>query len=365
MLFRREREFPAARLLEELPGIDDVVWSMLARMDAARERQRFVFLAPESRAGTTVLAAATAIGLLQHRRARVCLVEANLREPALAQYLGLRPQGLTDLLAGQASLLDCLQQPQGCNGLLVLPAGTARPPIPGEFTTDAFRAILDQVGERADYLLIDAPPLLEHVESRLLVRESDGALLVLCTGRTRKTDVERCLAILAEAGAPVMGAVFNAWRPAGRFGRQGFEHLARRQERALVSPDFAWAGTTEEPGLEEAVVAADLAVHGTNSHDAPAAAGPLDSGAVPEHVHRAKVELLERRIAKLTALLEQAEQNLARVAAMRGDDPGIASIYRSVQGLAPDERAFAFKQKLMKKIFQANLELKQELARHP
>jgi len=35
-----------------------------------------------------------------------------------------------------------------------------------------------------------------------------------------------------------------------------------------------------------------------------------------------------------------------------------------VQGLSPDERAFAFKQKLMQKIFQANLELKQELARH-
>ena len=362
MARRRERDFPAARLLEQLPGIDDVVWSLLARLDAASERQRFVFLAPESRAGTTVIAAATAIGLLQHRRARVCLVEANVQEPALAQYLGLRPTGLTDLLAGQASLLDCLQQPRGCTGLRVLPAGTARPPIPGEFTTDAFRAILDEVAAQADYLLIDAPPLLEHIESRQLVRESDGALLVLCTGRTRKTDVERCRAILAESGAPVMGAIFNAWRPAGPFGRPAFD--PKPPERALVSPDFAWAGTAEEPELATAIASAELATAGTNGHAGQAAAGPVPPGSVPEQVHRAKVELLERRIAKLTTLLEQAEQNLARLAAMRGDDPGLASIYRTVQGLSPDERAFAFKQKLMQKIFQANLEIKQELARH-
>jgi hypothetical protein len=86
---------------------------------------------------------------------------------------------------------------------------------------------------------------------------------------------------------------------------------------------------------------------------------------VPEAVHRREVELLQRRIAKLQRMLDKAEETLRRLASMSPDDPGIASIYRTVQGLSPEDRAFAFKQKLMKKIFQANLELKQELSRHP
>jgi hypothetical protein len=88
----------------------------------------------------------------------------------------------------------------------------------------------------------------------------------------------------------------------------------------------------------------------------------LTFNGVPEDVHRRQIELLERRIAKLTRHLSKAEENLERMAAMRGEDPGIASIYRTVQGLSPEERALAFKQKLMQKIFQANLELKNTLA---
>ena len=51
-------------------------------------------------------------------------------------------------------------------GLLeVLPSGPA-PPDAGEFVaTKALADILDQLGERADIVLIDAPPLL-HVGTR-------------------------------------------------------------------------------------------------------------------------------------------------------------------------------------------------------
>jgi hypothetical protein len=49
-----------------------------------------------------------------------------------------------------------------------------------------------------------------------------------------------------------------------------------------------------------------------------------------------QIELLERRIAKLTDLLGITEEELKRVAAMKGIDLGMASIYRTVQGLSLD-----------------------------
>jgi len=40
-------------------------------------------------------------------------------------------------------------------------------------------------------------------------------------------------------------------------------------------------------------------------------------------------------------------------------DPGISSIYRSVQGLSGAEQDFELRRALMKEIFKANLELKE------
>ncbi|HZM01362.1 MAG TPA: CpsD/CapB family tyrosine-protein kinase [Planctomycetota bacterium] len=331
----RETGSSACRALEGVPGIDDVVWALLARLDRA-PRRRVVFLSPNPRAGTTVVAAATAITLLQHRRVRVCLLETNVRFPAAAGYLGLDRTGLTDVLAGRARLEDCLQQPRGCSGLHVLPAGTARAPIPGEFTTAAFGAIVASLGRLADYLLVDAPPVLDHLESRLLARDSDGALLVLRAGRTSRSDAERTRDILAEAGVPVLGAIFNDYEPTGPFDPQ---RAPRPAGSTPVSADYAW--------LDPAV-------------QLPGAPSP--PGARSE---RRQIELLERRIAKLTRYLANAEENLQRLAAQRAEDGGIPSIYRTVQGLSPEERALAFKQKLMQKIYQANVELRQKLAQHP
>lgn len=358
----------ASHALEGLPGIEDVVWATLARLDGRRQRHRLVFVSAEPRAGTTLMAAATAIGLLQHRRVPVCLIETNVRHPALAGYLGLKPNGLTDILSGRARLDQCLQQPSGCKGLHVLPAGTARAPIPGEFTTEAFRAIVDGLAGLADYLIIDAPPVLDHLESRLLLRDADGALLVLRTGKTRTADVERANAILAEAGAPVLGAIFNAYKPAGPFDRKSYARTEALRVQTAVSANYQWVEPHREgtPLPESAPAAAGSeALEPPRSFQNGRAASDqllvLPMGSVSEEEHRRQIELLERRIAKLTRHLARAEESIERMSSLRGEDAGVASIYRTVQGLSPEERALAFKQKLMQKIFQANLELKQTL----
>jgi len=72
-----------------------------------------------------------------------------------------------------------------------------------------------------------------------------------------------------------------------------------------------------------------------------------------------QIDTLERRVRKLAGLLEMTEAELKRVAALKDVDPGISSIYRSVQGLSGAEQDFELRRALMKEIFKANLELKQ------
>src|SRR5262249_11926336 len=80
---------------------------------------------------------------------------------------------------------------------------------------------------------------------------------------------------------------------------------------------------------------------------------------------RDRIDLLERRLAKLTHLLGVTEEELSRVAAMKGIDLGIAAIYRSVQGLSDDASNKEKKIEMMKEIFKANLEMRKKFTPDP
>jgi len=73
--------------------------------------------------------------------------------------------------------------------------------------------------------------------------------------------------------------------------------------------------------------------------------------------HRRELELMERRMAKLQALLAESESELARTRALGAGDVGMASVYDRVQGLAPGDPQRERKGALMAALFAANLEL--------
>lgn len=78
--------------------------------------------------------------------------------------------------------------------------------------------------------------------------------------------------------------------------------------------------------------------------------------------HRREVENFERRLAKLTHSLEVTEEELTRMAKAKGIDPGVASIYRSVQGLDSAEGSYEAKLEMMASIFEANFALQKGVA---
>ncbi len=121
--------------------------------------------------------------------------------------------------------------------------------------------------------------------------------------------------------------------------------------RALLAEE-GFAGIDIQ-GLDlDSIVAAIL---GLREAEAPGSGEDLAAA-------RERIDLLERRLAKLTHLLGVTEEELQRVAAMKGIDLGIASIYRSVQGLSEEAANREKKIEMMKEIFKANLELKNKLS---
>ena len=97
-----------------------------------------------------------------------------------------------------------------------------------------------------------------------------------------------------------------------------------------------------------------------------------DSGPNAEHARRPsgpdeaaqeRIALLERRLCKLRRLLSESEERLARAGQVQESDSGVASRYRTVQGLADDAPERELKAGLMESLFLANLELQELLRR--
>lgn len=76
-----------------------------------------------------------------------------------------------------------------------------------------------------------------------------------------------------------------------------------------------------------------------------------------EAAYQREIDLLRRRVSKLTKSLGLTEQELGRLQRLQNLDPGLASVYRDVQGLSMDDARAELKKELMASIFEANLDL--------
>lgn len=87
------------------------------------------------------------------------------------------------------------------------------------------------------------------------------------------------------------------------------------------------------------------------------ARGPRRTAAEVE----AEIRLLEGRVAELRRMLDASEQELERMIQEKSVDPGLASLYRGVQGLDAGARDYAKKKELLSVIYKANVDLLREL----
>jgi len=200
------------KLLTRLNSLIDPVWTEISRLTTERAPARILFTGTERGAGTTSIAAATAIGIARNLRVDVSLIEANLQSPALASYLGLNGEhGLSDVLDGRIDVDKALRHVEslGEKRLRVLCAGSARLSLPGEFATPLAKDSLTKAVAGTRYAIIDAPPIFDHPETRLLMRDADAAVLVLRAGSSRREDAQRAVRELQDSGVRVIGTILN------------------------------------------------------------------------------------------------------------------------------------------------------------
>lgn len=192
--------------------------------------------------------------------ALVCLVDADLRRPSVARYLGLEGEvGLTDVVVGQVPLDDALIGWGGLTTLSVLPSGMRLPDPNSLLASERLGRTMAALVERFDVVVVDAPPLGPVTDAAILAQRTDGLVLVARHGRTRRaalTDVRRQL---DHARARVLGSVltFAPRRGAEAYGYTPVEDAADAgggrlgafaRRRPAGQDDAAGEGADTAPG---------------------------------------------------------------------------------------------------------------------
>lgn len=158
--------------------------------------------------GKTTLAVNLAVALAEAGHS-VALLEADLRRPRVTRYLGLvAGVGVTNVLTGAAAL-DEVTQPVGDGRLEVLAAGPL-PPNPSELlASEAMAALVRELADRHDMVIIDAPPLLPVADASALTGLVDGVLLCARWGFVEAAELERSSALLDRLDARLLGLVIT------------------------------------------------------------------------------------------------------------------------------------------------------------
>lgn len=220
------------------------------------------------RDGKSTTVANLAVALARAGR-NVVLVDLDLRRPYLHRFFDLADEpGVTNVVLEQASIDQALskvwaseapaevaatpaasgarrssraKEPArgGTNGrapagsvLEVMPSGTL-PPNPGEFvSTRALATLLDRLRERADVVLIDAPPMIGIGDAMTISAKVDGIVLVTRMNRLRRPLLFELHRLLETSPTPLLGFVVTGTRVDGEhyYASDGYHGVAHAAE---------------------------------------------------------------------------------------------------------------------------------------
>ena len=161
--------------------------------------------APDEGKSTTI--ANLAVTLAQGDN-RTILVDCDLRRPSLHKIFGVNNErGLTTMVLEEAG--EPFLEATPVENLWLIPSGP-KPPNPADLLgSRRVDQVIASLSERADIVLIDAPPVIGVTDAAVLGAKVDGVLLVISAGNTRREHAERAKELLEKARVRIIGATLT------------------------------------------------------------------------------------------------------------------------------------------------------------
>jgi polysaccharide biosynthesis transport protein len=159
--------------------------------------------------GKTTMSGNLALALAQTKR--TLLIDCDMRKPQTGARLGLNAdaKGLSNLVAGTATLKECVHGVEGST-LMVMPAGDI-PPNPLELLlSQRFKDVIAHLKPQLDFIILDSPPVELVSDAMALAAVSSETVFVVKANQSTYTQARKSLGRLQRAGARIQGVVVNS-----------------------------------------------------------------------------------------------------------------------------------------------------------
>ena len=146
---------------------------------------------------------------LAHGDKKVLVIDCDLRKPSIHKKFKIsNAVGLSDVIVGKKDLNSVLNKYN--KNLFILTSGKI-PPNPSEMlSSKTMTLLLEKLKETYDYIILDTPPVQAVTDAQVLSAKSDGTIIVVKAGKTKKDSVNSSLGLLKKVNANIIGTVLNS-----------------------------------------------------------------------------------------------------------------------------------------------------------
>lgn len=141
---------------------------------------------------------------------RVVLIDLDLRNPSVKNMTSQENNiGVTTVIMKKATLSDASTQDTEQENLDIISSGPI-PPNPTELiASDSMKSLLDELSNNYDYVIIDTPPVGILTDAAIISTLSDGVLLVIKSGSTKKEMVKKAIDNIEKVNGNILGAIMT------------------------------------------------------------------------------------------------------------------------------------------------------------
>jgi capsular exopolysaccharide synthesis family protein len=159
--------------------------------------------------GKTTLAINLAITIAKH--GRTCLVDADMRKPAVGPSFHLNSRlGLEHLLNRSATIDQVACASSEVENLTIIPAINPTHIAIQRLSDGHMKAVIARLRNRFDFVVIDTPPILPYADGLAISTHVDGVILVGRAGQTPRGAITRSMELLETINsAPILSVVLN------------------------------------------------------------------------------------------------------------------------------------------------------------